>query len=552
MGKGHSDIPVFKSYNKNQQTLIPLNVDDMIDKHHIVRLLSDIIDKIDIEEIKKNYKGGGASAYPPEIMLKILIYGYLNNIYSSRKLEAACNEQTPFIWLANGYRPNFRTINMFRSKRLANSIDTIFSNVVKLLHNSGVISFDVVYTDGSKLEASANRYKIVWRKNVERYKGNLEKKIQNILDQIHQIVDDDSLASIPNADSINSQELLETINSINTSLEQMEVSKPESSKNIKKAKTKLRHLENHELPKLFSYEQSEELLGERNSYSKTDPEATGLRMKDESLRAGYNVELSSTEQYVVNYSIHQEASDSVTYVPHMEKFYKMYKSHPSINSADGAYGTLENYEYAEQNNIEKHMKHGTYYQEQKAKYKHNISKNSNYYYNSKDDYIVCPMGQHMHCIGKNQPRQTKNGFAYTVDQYQAKNCQGCSMRCSCHKQEGNKIIERNNRLELFKDEVRSNLGSEEGVKIRKQRSHDVETVFGDIKENHKFRRFHLRGMAKVNIELGLLCLAHNLKKLHIQISSSRGVFFVCFYPNKAIVIYFYLNNCLIIYFFENF
>lgn len=542
MGKGQSSKPVFKPYHKHQPALIPLNVDDMIDKHHIVRLLSEIIDKIDIEEIRKNYKGGGAGAYPPEIMLKIIIYGYLQNIYSGRKLEKACVEQTPFIWLACGFRPNFRTINLFRSKRLAQSIDTIFSNVVKLLHKSGVISFDVVYTDGTKLEASANRYKIVWRKNVERHKCNLEKKIQNILEQIHQIADydEESISTLTDTDSINSQELREAINKINKSLEQQEISKPEESKQIKKAKTKLRHLANHELPKLFSYEQSESELGERNSYSKTDPDATGLRMKDDSLRAGYNVELSSTEQYVVNYSVHQEASDSVTYIPHMEKFYRMYNSHPSKCSADGAYGTLENYEYAEKHNIGKHMKYGTYYQEHKAKYKENISKASNYYYNAEEDYLVCPRGQHMHCIVKDSPRQTKNGFAYTVDKYQARNCEGCSLRGACHKQSGNKIVERNTRLELFKAEAWSNLESEDGEKIRKQRGWDVETVFGDIKENHKFRRFHLRGIVKVNIEVGLVCLAHNVKKLHLGISGEKGLFLLYFYSKETIFVYFLL------------
>lgn len=541
MPKGQSNTPVFKNYNPNQLVLIPINAEDLVDKNHVVRLVSKIIDDIDLSEIKKTYKGGGASAYPPEMLLKIIVYGYLQNIYSSRKLAQACIEQVPFLWLANGMRPDYRTINMFRGKRLRSSIDTIFSNVVKLLSEKGIISIDSeIFTDGTKMQASSSKHKIVWRKNVERHKSNLEKKILDLLEQIHNVTDSEGAEEISSTDKITSQDLLSTVKSINEKLEELKNTKPESLREIKKTETKVRHLEKEAIPKLLEYELSLEILGSRNSYSKTDHDATGLRMKDDTLQAGYNIQISTNGQYVLVYTAHQDASDSGTYIPHIEKMYQHYGQYPKCSVADGAYGTLENYEYADSHGIEKLMKYNTYHKDKKRKTQQDISQSSNYYYNSEEDYYVCPRGQKMHSIsGSTKERKTANGFIYKVKTYEAQNCNGCSMQAGCKKKEGNKTIEKNYLLSKHKQEVKENLQSERGIKLRKQRNYDVEAVFGHIKENRKFRKFMLRGIEKVNIEMGLLCLAHNIKKVQ-QTKNGRYFIFSIYYEAKTSNFTYYL------------
>jgi len=136
---------------------------------------------------------------------------------------------------------------------------------------------------------------------------------------------------------------------------------------------------------------------------------------------------------------------------------------------------------------------------------------NNLFYNPQLDCFYCPMGQPMAFIGKRK-KVTDNGFEQELSLYQAVNCQGCPLRGVCHNRKGNRTIEVNHRLRKSIQKARELLLSEEGIKHRKQRPADVEPVFGNIKQNKGFKRFMLKGKDKVEIEAGLLSIAHNLKK----------------------------------------
>ena len=182
---------IFKEVNQHQLSLFPERLDTYIPENHIVRLVNKVVDGLNISSILQSYKGGGTSSYHPRMLLKVLIYGYLNNIYSSRKIAKALSENIHFMWLSGKQFPDFRTINDFRGKRLKNEIKRIFVEVVLMLSELGLVSLKLAYTDGTKMESVSNRYRFVWRKNVERYKGNLEKKIKQILEEIDaQIIQD--------------------------------------------------------------------------------------------------------------------------------------------------------------------------------------------------------------------------------------------------------------------------------------------------------------------------------------------------------------------------
>lgn len=174
------------------------------------------------------------------------------------------------------------------------------------------------------------------------------------------------------------------------------------------------------------------------------------------------------------------------------------------------------------------------------------SKVDNLFYNSEQNCFYCPMGQKMTQIGTFN-KTTENHFQQTITKYQAQNCEGCPIRGACHKQPTNRIIEVNMNLRLHKQKIREKLNSEEGSKYRKQRPQDVEATFGQIKSNHNFKRLRLKGLAKVEIEVGLACLAHNLRKkaykdakktektknkTHQQLKRKETV--VLFYPQQNI------------------
>ena len=180
--------------------------------------------------------------------------------------------------------------------------------------------------------------------------------------------------------------------------------------------------------------------------------------------------------------------------------------------ADAGYGSEENYKYLEDNNVEAYVKFNYFHKEQSKQWKENPSKPENLYYNEQEDCYYCPMGQKMDFIGT-RSRTTANGYKQNNKRYQAVNCKGCPMRGPCHKQNTNRIIEVNPQLVRYKQMVREKLNSEQGLEYRSQRPADVEAVFGQIKYNHNFKRFLLRGMEKVEIETGLISLAHNLRKM---------------------------------------
>lgn len=171
---------VFKSYSQNQLSILPPSLDELISKTHPVRVINTVIDKLDLSILEKSYEGGGASSYHPKMLLKVLIFGYLNNIYSSRKIEAALKENIHFMWLSGMSRPDHHTVNRFRGERLKDHIKDVFTRVVKLLAESGHVGLREVYTDGTKIEANANRYTFVWGNAIKSNKGKMEHQLREL------------------------------------------------------------------------------------------------------------------------------------------------------------------------------------------------------------------------------------------------------------------------------------------------------------------------------------------------------------------------------------
>ena len=505
----HTLSIAFKAYSQHQTMLLPPSLEELIAPGHPVRVVSQVLDKIDIDPLLKKYKGGGTSSFHPRMLLKVLVFSYINNTYSSRKIEAALKENINYMWLSGMSTPDHNTINRFRSDRLKEVLRQVFTQVVLLLAEEGSINIKELYTDGTKIEANANRYTFVWGKSIK----NNREKIKNQLDELWQYAQNIAAAELPDTDptdfdTIDAEKLEQTIQKIDEALKDKPVNE--------KVKKKLSYAKNNWPSTLKKYEQQEKILNGRNSYSKTDTDATFMRMKEDQingqLKAGYNFQISTNNQYIVNYSLHQTAGDTSTFQQHTELYKLQYQRTPQTITADAGYGSEQNYQYLRDNNIENYVKYSYFDKDQSNKVdQKNPFKVDTLYYNSEKDYFICPMGQQMRNIGKAEIK-TKTGFIQNITRYQAINCDGCPLRGACHKAEGNRMIEVNHALNKYKQQVRENLNSEKGIYHRKKRPWDVEPVFGNIKNNHKFKRFMLRGMPKTEIEVGLLAMAHNLRK----------------------------------------
>jgi transposase len=502
---------IFKAYSQQQAMLLPPSLQDLIPANHPVGVVNKVLEQIDIQPLLDQYKPGGTSSFHPRMLLKVIVFAYINNIYSSRKIAAALQESIYFMWLSAYSTPDHNTINRFRAERLKEPLRKIFTQVVELLVAEGLLNIKELYTDGTKIESAANRYTFVWGKAIKTNKEKIKQQLEELLQYAQQIADDEMDDTDPSGfDKIDAEKVEQAIDKINEALKNKPVTK--------EVKQKLSYAKKNWPANLKKYEEQQKIMGEhRSSYSKTDHGATFMRMKEDHMKNGqlkpaYNIQISTHNQFIANYTIHQQTTDTNTLSSHLNEHEKQYGRTPEVIVADAGYGSEENYKSLEDKGIKAYIKHNQFDRQQNK----NIQSKKPFasdklHYNAKQDCYYCPMGQTMKNIGT-ATKTTSTGFKQTITKYQAQNCEGCPLRGACHKGQGNRIIEVNHNLNRLKQQAEERLLSEEGIRHRKQRPCDVEPVFGNIKSNHHFKRFRLRGVEKVSTETGLFALAHNLRK----------------------------------------
>src|SRR5512140_330745 len=328
MKKRKAMKPVFKPYNMGQM-LLPQSYEEMIPEEHLVRVVNRAVDRIDVESLVAQYAGGGTSSYHPKMMLKVLVYAYCQKVYTSRKIAAALRENIYFLWISGGNQPDFRTINGFRGERMKGVIGEVFSSVVEYLVAEGYVKLEDIFVDGSKIEADASKHKVVWAKRKEGYEKRVKEQIQGLLEQIEQ-ANEEEQAEYGERDleemggkgmpDVNGERLKKKINELNQRLRE-KTRPPEQEKKTRQA---LKELETDCLPRLEKYEEQTKVLAGRNSYSKTDPSATCMRMKEDRgakrpwTKPAYNVQLGTEGQFIVAASVHNQSSDAPCFIPLME------------------------------------------------------------------------------------------------------------------------------------------------------------------------------------------------------------------------------------------
>lgn len=506
-----------KSYSNNDRLFFLLNPNEDIAENDPVRVVDAAVESLDLREFKKLYRERGRCPYHPKMMLKIVLYAYMNNIYSCRKIEKAVQRDIHYIWLAAQERPDFVTINRFRN-RVKNEINNIFTQVVLLLAERGFITLDVEYIDGTKIEYKANKYTFVWRKTVEKNRAKLQEKIRILLQQI-----DDVIAQDKAAESEPVEFTPDTLNTLIGELKDALAANPEPAdkeqkKQRRQQKKQIKELEKHR-DKLGEYDSRLEQIGGRNSMSKTDPDATFMRMKEDAMnngqtKPGYNLQISTENQFITDFALFPNpTTHSLSYrsSTHSSTVTGICPLWPSQTPAMARKRTTVLW-------MEAYVKYNRFHIEQRPRYKPNPFHHDNFHYNADEDYYVCPMGQHMRRIGTASSK-TASGYRSESARYRAQNCRGCPLRCLCYKARGDRrTIEVNHRLNQYKRKARELLTSEEGLKHRGRRCIEPEAFFGQMKFNMAYRRFRHFGKDKVTMDFAFFAIAFNIKKMCSKIA----------------------------------
>jgi len=488
-----------------------------------VRLVCNIVEEMNLDSVLSTYSVKGRKpVVDPVTMLKILLFCYSEGIYSCRKIEDFCTYDTRAHFLLNGCKaPDHTTINRYR-KILENYSSDLLTQFVELLMQEGHVSLKNIYIDGTKIESAAGRYTFVWRKSVEKYQNKLKEQLIEELG----MPEDSSLEYVTEC-------VKQAFNNIRNICK---------SKNIVfvygigKRKTEYqRDYENkkEKLDKLQKYEEHLSIMADRNSYSKTDHDATFMRMKEDhmlngQLKPAYNVQLASSGAFIVGVMGSQKSNDLHTLKPFLEQMMPHYGEYLSNIVADAGYESVENYAYLRDKWLRPYIKPANYETSKKKSSKEDIGQRENMLYLENEDVYVCKNGKRL-MRTKDQVRKYESGFTDTLYSYKCFECMGCPYNSQCiksKKAEGGseKHIKYSPAFQNYRKQSNHNITTEEGIIQRINRSIQAEGMFSKLKDGLKYDRFRHRGMKGVISDITLMAIGINLNKLHSKmIKDQTGV-----------------------------
>ena len=515
------------------QLVMPLDCEVNIEKNAPVRLLNAVMERMDYSKLYAAYSRLGRIEYSPKILLKIMVYGYMRKQISSRALEACCRENLHFIYLLEGQRaPDHNTINRFRKNILTQEAgQDILCQLVVLLHERGLLSLEAAFIDGTKIEANANKYSFVWKKATA-------KKTEKLLKKIH----DELPAKLKEAgirfhvpEKIAVRQLKKLWKRIHARIKTDGI---ELVSGKGKRKTRLQRLSewvDQCLAKLKQYTNDIHICGNRNSYSKTDHDATFMHMKEDymrngQLKPGYNVNVATCSDFIIGSYISSDRNDVHTLIPFMEQLRKNYAGR-NIGSVvvDSGYESEENYCWFEAHpETELYVKPSNHEAAKHRKYRTDISRRENMAYNAQTDTYTCANGK---MLQKTQEKKTHtaSGLEITTSVYECGECDGCPLKEKCIRacgskkplEERHKVIYVSKRFAEQRQDMEAKISSPKGCLLRVNRSIQAEGNFAYVKQDLDFRRFLLRGSTKVAAEWLLFSLALNILHLHHKIQNRR-------------------------------
>ncbi len=518
-----------KNYTTNEkyfQLQIPMNLNIIIPENDSVRLLSQFVEEMDLTCLYETYSILKENQVTPRQMLKIILYAYLDGRFSSREIERACHRDINFMYLLEGKPvPDHATIARFRSLHFASCAKQLLVQCSELLYELGEISGENIFIDGTKIEANANKYTFVWKRAVSK---NQEKLGQKAALLVSECVETYALKPVWGG-----RVKIKTLKRLRKQL--YAIKEQEEIKFVygtgKRKALLQKHIEQLEsyLEKLKEYNQKIHICGTRNSYSKTDSDATFMRMKEDHMKNGqlkpaYNLQHGVDAEYVVWLEIFPNSTDTPTAI----SFLKEMKENLSFKYRnivlDSGYESEENYTYIEDNDQIGFIKPTNYEISKTRKYQKDISNRANMVYDSERDCYYCSQGHPLFAMATKQ-RKTASGYISTKTVYKCADCTGCPVKDKCIKgnhfktpvDERFKSLEVSRKFERQRAECLQRISSKQGILLRINRSIQAEGSFADLKWDRGFRRFLCRGNANVYAECVLLAISHNIEKLHNKI-----------------------------------
>lgn len=492
--------------NRNQ-VVLPINLGIKIGNDEPVRKVVEICEELDYRKLYEAY-GRKWRQIEPETMFIILVFAYMNRIYSSRDIEDACKHDIRFMWiLQNRSAPDHSTIARFQNERLNSAIEDLFYQFVLKLYDMGEIGFENVFIDGTKIEADANRYTFVWAKGVEKNLQKLEHKIERELPEIS--------LKYGIEPSVGYECVLQYLMDYAQMLGIKFVTGPGKRKSElqKDCETLLAYKERAE-----KYKESLKICGKRKSYSKTDHDATFMRMKEDhmkngQLKPGYNIQIGVESEYIVGVGLFPNPTDTTTLIPFLKKMERGTGRRYRKVTADAGYASEENYAYLEEQKQEAFIKPTDYEIRKTKKFKSNIFRVENLVYDEENDRYLCPNRKYLN-YKSDRKRTSENGYDTVKKNYVCESCSGCPYRERCYKgSDENRTVSVSQTFARQKKEAAERVSSAEGILLRMNRSIQVEGAFGVIKQDYAFRRFLTRGKRKTETQFLLLAFAYNVQKL---------------------------------------
>jgi transposase len=502
----------------HQQMMLPMDTGILIPEDEPVRLLSTELEELNYEKLYRAYSPKGRkSVAEPRIIFKVMVYGYMSGIYTSRKLEDACRKNIDFMWLLEGEKvPDHNTFARFRTGRLKEAVEDLFYQYARLLEEKGETNHDSVFIDGTKLESRANKYTFIWR-------GSIEKNLEKVREAVRQEFEHRGIEGNVTIGKLRSLAEKETVRLKESGVE-LTWGRGHRKTPEQKAQEKLLEL----LTRWEGYEEKLETMGKhRNSYSKTDPDATFMHMKEDHMRngqlkPGYNVQLAVNSEYITGVAAFANRTDSGTLVPFLKRLeYGHQKKYDKV-VADAGYESADNYLYLESKGQISFIKPVNYEYSKSKKFKAQVGRRENMNYDEIEDCYYCAAGRKL-TLRREKSELMPEGYAKTTAYYCCDNCGGCEYKNSCFqskKYPNKQMTVQRGLAELGAKSLR-NISTPEGIKLRLNRSIQVEGAFGVIKHDRHFRRFLTRGKHNISIELYLLCFAYNINKLHAKTLADR-------------------------------
>lgn len=504
----------YTTFGKVYQLKICSETDILIPSDDSVRLLDAILEDLDYTKLYRAYsRRGRKTKTAPVTMFKILVYGVMDRTYSGRELERACRRDVNYLWLLGDEpAPSHDALTRFRSGPLAEVIGDLFYQLVKQLRELGEIALVHLFVDGTKLEANANKYTFVWKKSTGKYQVRLNAKISQLLKELN----DRYMVSF-NEES--------TLSDIHAFLEKRRTEPFVHGRGTRKSQLQ-KDIECicAYMTRKEKYEKYTQTFGGRNSFSKTDPDATFMHMKDDHMRnaqlkPGYNVQLGVEGEYIVGVDISGERSDQLTLIPLLECMAKNIGRRGDV-TCDAGYESEENYTYFEDKKQTCYIKPQNYERSKTKKIKNDMNLRENMPYDAEKDEYTCQNGKKIKAVYTGI-RKSKNGFESEVTYYECESCEGCAFKKSCTRaKENRKMCVSKKFIEQRKQSL-ERVTAPQGILLRINRSIQSEGAFGVLKEDYGFRRFLHRGNSKVFAEILLMAIGYNINKLHRKIQDNR-------------------------------